>query len=265
MDFKKIYRFLRGSFLGTFIFGQYYKTKHDFLEIDITYKCNLKCADCNRSCGNAPSEESMSVDQIRKFIDESIKQEKKWKGIRLLGGEPTLHDDLFEIINLILKYKKFYPEVSLRFATNGLTKKTIEIINEIPKDFIIENSDKGNKKNNFICFNNAPTDSFLYKGIDFSNACYITQVCGMGLTKYGYYHCAVAGSIDRVFGFNLGRKEIPEIDDEMLREKRILCKYCGHFRELFEEERAKGAGIISRSWKKAYKVYNSNKEYNSDY
>lgn len=26
--------------------------------------------------------------------------------------------------------------------------------------------------------------------------------CGMGVTPYGYYPCAVAGGIDRIFGFN---------------------------------------------------------------
>lgn len=264
MIFKNFYLFLRGSFFFTFIFGLYYKTKYDFLEIDITYKCNLKCVDCNRSCGNAPSEESMLVEQIRRFVKESIEKRKKWKGIRLLGGEPTMHDDLFNIIDLILKYKAFYPEVSLRFATNGLSEKTKEVLNRIPKDFVIENTDKGNKKNSFVCFNNAPIDSSLYQAMDFSNACYITQVCGLGLTKYGYYHCAIAGSIDRVFGFNLGRKEIPAIGDKMIKEKRILCKYCGHFRELFEGEKSRKVGIISCSWVKAYEEYRSSRKNDLD-
>jgi hypothetical protein len=255
MFLKKLFLFFRISTVFTFFLGPVFKTKHDFLEIDITYRCDLRCVDCNRSCGKAPSDESMSVEQVRKFVSESIEKNKKWNGIRLLGGEPTMHDDLFEIIDLILGYKNFYPKVMLRFATNGASEKSREIIKKIPNDFIVENTDKGSKKSSFTPFNYAPIDSPFYGAADFSNACYITEVCGLGLTKYGFYQCAIAGSIDRVFGFNIGRSHIPCDDDEMIEEKRILCRYCGHFRELIEGRNIKKSGFISRSWLVAYRKY----------
>ena len=62
----------------------------------------------------------------------------------------------------------------------------------------------------FQTFNVAPIDLEGYQGANFSNGCMITQICGIGVTPYGYYPCAVAGAIDRTFGLNLGRKTLPE-------------------------------------------------------
>jgi len=61
------------------------------IEIDILYKCNLKCESCNRSSAQVDSEDYISIKQINKFITESIKLDKKWNLINILGGEPTLH------------------------------------------------------------------------------------------------------------------------------------------------------------------------------
>jgi len=45
----------------------------------------------------------MSVEQIQKFINESVDNNVKWERIRVMGGEPTLHPDIFEILNLLLE------------------------------------------------------------------------------------------------------------------------------------------------------------------
>jgi len=253
---------MRVSKALTKIMGACYKTKVDFIEIDLTYDCNLKCINCNRSCRQAPSKEKMTVGQIENFIEESMRNKKKWRGIRLIGGEPTLHRDIIKIANMVVNYKKFSPELSLCFATNGCSNSSI--IDQIPKDFIIENSKKETIFQNFTPFNLAPIDILPSCFIDFGNACSITELCGLGLTRYGYYHCAIAGSIDRVFGLDIGRKSIPNNNDQMISEKRKLCRYCGHFLEFLGVKKTEKE-IVSNSWKKAYKHYQERKPTLSEY
>ena len=259
---KYLLKEIRNSKLITLIFGPCYNTKYDFIEIDLTYDCNLKCLNCNRSCRQAPSTEEITTTQIIKFIDESIKNNRKWKGIRLIGGEPTMHHDILKIASLIVEYKKYSSDVSLRFATNGYENKSI--IEILPAEFIVENSHKTTIAQDFTPINLAPVDLRLFNLVDFKNACPITELCGLGLTKYGYYHCAVAGAIDRVFGFNIGRKTMPEIGDQMIDEKRRLCKYCGHFLDCFGIKKTKKE-LFSKSWTKAFNKYRERRPRLSEY
>jgi MoaA/NifB/PqqE/SkfB family radical SAM enzyme len=67
-----IKRFVRSQKIVTAIKGPQYKRSNEKIEIDITYKCNLRCANCNRSSAQAPSEERMTVAQIEKFVKESV-------------------------------------------------------------------------------------------------------------------------------------------------------------------------------------------------
>jgi hypothetical protein len=78
----------------------------------------------------------------------------------------------------------------------------------------------------------------------------------MGLTPYGYYPCAVAGSIDRIFGYDLGRKVLPRDNENFADCLKILCRYCGHFKRLVEEPI--NSELMSKTWKNAYKQYRSN-------
>jgi glycosyltransferase involved in cell wall biosynthesis len=210
-----------------------YVRSQDSIEIDIIYDCNLKCFNCNRSCQQAPTMEAMTVEQIYKFIDESVRQNVRWRNIRILGGEPTLHQELLPILELLLNYRTtFSPETTIQLVTNGLGKEVDSKLAKVPDGITIENSHKISRvQTTFSSFNNAPIDLVQFKNYDFSGGCWITSQCGIGLTPYGYYPCAIAGGIDRVFGFNIGRKELPDPDDTMLDLFTVFCRYCGHFLE----------------------------------
>ena len=100
---KRVYRYIRVQKPVTKLFGPQYRRSRKFIEIEITYRCNLRCINCDRSCRQAPTNEQMSVEQIQKFINESVDNNVKWERIRVMGGEPTLHPDIFEILNLLLE------------------------------------------------------------------------------------------------------------------------------------------------------------------
>ena len=244
---------IRAQKLPTKLFGPRYVRSRSQIEVDITYRCNLKCFNCNRSCRQAPSTEQMTVEQIQMFIKESIEKNANWEQIKVLGGEPTLHPDLLEILSLLIEYKKYSSSgVHIQLVTNGYGTKVADVLSKIPTDIEIENSMKTSVGNEFLPFNKAPKDFILFKNADFSNGCHIPFVCGIGLTPYGYYPCAVAGGIDRVFGYDIGRKELPSTNDTMVDQLRVFCELCGHF--LTARSRTTSE-VMSPAWKEAYKRY----------
>lgn len=89
--------------------------------IQITRNCNQKC----RFCSNPPSGfKDLSFEKIKRIIDRYIN--KKYQGVILTGGEPTLHKDLFKIIEYC-RQKNF----SCKLITNGQKLKDKEYVEKL--------------------------------------------------------------------------------------------------------------------------------------
>ena len=173
-----------------------------------------------------------------------------------MGGEPTLHPYLFDILKSLLSYKNgFSPKTRIIIVSNGFGPKVTKVLSKIPDGIEIENTRKISVVNKFYSFNIAPVDLDQYKQSDFSRGCFLCVFCGIGLNRYGYYSCAVGGGIDRVFGFGIGRKELPACDDLMRDQMQVFCGYCGLFKwdtaKINEEE-------MSSSWKEIYEKAKKN-------
>jgi hypothetical protein len=198
----------------------------------------------------------MQVEQIKKFIAETVENSIIWQSIRILGGEPTLHPDIQEIIQLLLKYKKDYaPKCEITLCTNGFGASTNKILLTLPKEILIENTMKDDIHQDYFCaFNIAPSDLKRFRFADFSIGCRWMYICGIGLTPFGYYPCAVAGGIDRVLGFDIGRKKIPSKKDSLKDQLSIFCRYCGDFHYKRNKKE-----IMTPAWISAYKKYNIKK------
>jgi len=248
--------------------GPPYHPSHRKIIIDITTSCNLGCIDCNRSCGQgqAPSDEHMSIAQVERFIKESVEQRRRWKEIALEGGEPTLHPQLSEILKLLLLYRRKYsPRTNIKILTNGFGKKAKEAIASLHHlNIDIYNSRKTSiVQKNHLAFNIAPCDVQEFQNVDFSQGCCLPACYGVGLTKYGYYPHPICGGIDRVFGFNIGRKNLPSYNDLMTDQFTKLCRLCGFFRHSihFRSKRKNDSvefdhkGPMSMTWQQAYSSY----------
>lgn len=248
--------------------GPPYRPSHRKIILDITASCDLHCVDCNRSCGEgqALSNEHMSVVQIEKFIGESIGQGRRWEEIVLEGGEPTLHPNLPEIIELLLRYKKtFSPRTTVQLLTNGYGNQSRtcgEYLRQ--RDILVVNTRKTSRVQPHHCaFNIAPCDMPEMGSIDFSQGCFLPACYGLGLTRHGYYPHPICGGIDRVFGFGIGRKKLPAPTDSMQDQFARLCALCGYFRHSFlsnarhadHASRDDARSGISVSWKAAYSRY----------
>lgn len=260
------------------------------IEIDITWECDINCINCDRSCRKAPTNKRMTVDQINKFINEAISNKMKFEWIYVSGGESTLHPDLIEILNLLLEYKNKYSKATkIQLYTNGFSTQSNSILKRCPDEIIIENSCKKNHlQKDFQRFNDAPIDNIKFKDKNWNVGCSHSALWAMGLGPYGYYQCPLAAGIDRVLGSNIGRKEIPSINDNMLDQSRELCKYCGimfpEYRAFSDKNSTNGLSIshdidliletpnydgsvekVSNAWLKIYENYKNNKPALTEY
>jgi hypothetical protein len=237
----------------TQMLGPRYRRSRHRVDIDITWDCNLKCFHCNRSCQQAPTREMMTVGQVRHFLEETRQRSVHWKIIHLAGGEPTLHPDFQNIVQMILEFRnRFSPDTRMIITSNGFGKQVNYMLARIPANVIIRNTQKtGPNQHNFVPFNLAPCESSEYALADFRNACSLVRDCGIGLTPYGYYPCAASGAIDRIFGFDCGRKTLPDPGDGMEMDLARLCSLCGFFRSNYTSEVCDGS-LMSETWRRAY-------------
>lgn len=247
----------------TRLLGRQFIRTREKIEIDLTYACNLKCHDCNRSCRQAPENSELSLERIAEFIDDSLNRKIEWKRIRLLGGEPTLHSQFEDVLYEFARYKAEYPKCRMEVVSNGHGRHVQRKLLHIPPFFHIENTMKASDTQPFFySFNLAPKDETHHRHTDFTNGCSNIVECGIGLTPTGYYPCAIAGGIDRVAGWNLGRTSIPDEEDDMLDLLEKFCGQCGRFesRKFTTPELMPvyTPGLISQSWESLYDEWREN-------
>ena len=258
---KAFWRRNRAMRLMTRMLGPQYHRSRNRIEIDITYRCNLRCLNCNRSINTAPSNQSMTVGQIQQFIDDSLAVGKKWRSIRILGGEPTLHPEFRQIITMLRDYRTGHNSgLSIEVVSNGHGSAVQAQLDWLPPDIFVENTAKqGNVTPFFRPFSTAPIDDKRYDAADYRNGCQIISSCGMGLGPTGYFQCTVAAGIDRVAGLGIGRARLPSDDDDMHDQMMATCRLCGRFkdghfipRDLRPSLREQ---LISPTWNRIYGEY----------
>ncbi len=86
-------------------------------EIAVTYRCNLACKFCYASCGctKKQNSEELNTEEIKEVLT-IIKNEAEVPSVSFTGGEPTLRDDLTEVISFAK---------SLKMWTNLITNATL--------------------------------------------------------------------------------------------------------------------------------------------
>jgi hypothetical protein len=261
---RALWRHLRVTTPATWLLGPQYRRSRDMIEIDITYLCNLHCLNCNRSVSQARDEMHMPVAMIQEFVDDSIRRGKRWRRIRVLGGEPTLHPEFGRIIDELRRYKSWHQNCIVEVVSNGYGARVNRELDALPPDVMVDNTAKSSRiQPHFGPFNLAPKDDARYAFSSYTNACVIALDCGMGLTPMGYYPCAVAGGIDRIIGEGLGARMLPDDDDDMLQAADRLCRLCGRFRDGHFVPRALRPALdeekVSVSWKQLYEKWHDDK------
>lgn len=83
--------------------------------LEITERCNLKCPICYAE--SSPQKGTFrSLEQIEFMLNAIVENEKEPDIIQISGGEPTIHPQFFEILDLV----KSKPVKHIMVNTNGL-------------------------------------------------------------------------------------------------------------------------------------------------
>ena len=209
---------------------------------------------CNRSCNQAPTEKEMPVSMVEGFVQQSIEQRIAWERIRILGGEPTLHSRIFDIVELLSAYRqRRNPSVKLELGTNFHGHRVHRVLEKLPEAISLKSTLKSSRVNFFRPFNIAPVDTVCNRFSDYTCGCRIIEECGLGVTPSGYYMCAIAGGIDRIFGYHLGRRALPDEYESFTDQMAAFCRLCGHFGFQWPTRKVKR----SQTWRLAYQRLNT--------
>src|SRR6185436_16370677 len=83
--------------------------------VEVTDRCNLTCPTCY--AGSSPTYgRHRTLDEVKKMLDAVVANEREPDVVQISGGEPTLHPQLFEILD----YAKSLPIKHLMLNTNGI-------------------------------------------------------------------------------------------------------------------------------------------------
>jgi hypothetical protein len=206
------------------------------IECNITMRCNAICWGCNKAIGLASFRDGdMTVDQMRRAVDQLIEQKVKITRFTFCGGEPVLHRDLQELIDEVARL----PGLHLgRVLTNDMpvTKHLRDKI-RLPKRFrwvpnpLDDPSDPYSGKND-------PTNRWkgrvhmpiwisphdIGQEAKFEN-CTVRGWCGIGLDSTGFSMCGKAVMLGKLLGIDPTIKE-GSIEEHIDKPIDDICKHC---------------------------------------
>ncbi len=259
LNLRGKYDFWRVGRGVTRLLGPQFRRNRRVIGIALTYACNLRCHNCDESSAQAPADTQMSVEQIQRFVNECTAANYHWDLMEIAGGEPTMHPDFLEIIDILRTYRNRYsPHTRIKVLTNGAGDKVQQLVAQVPGDIEVENSGKSGKRQvelKHATFNLTPEEVAGYEKVDYRNGCEYTHRCGTGLGPAGYYHCPVAAGMDRIFEWNIGRQSLPSEDDDMQDLAEQFCSKCGYFLKELEYKKPLSKPLISPVWEQAYEGY----------
>jgi hypothetical protein len=219
------------------------------LQLDITYRCGLNCHNCNRFTQLVPGDvkDDTTVAQVEKLLADSVRINHQWGELDLLGGEPTLHPEVVRMAGLLDDYRAAHaPQCILRLYSHGNGKARMvaqdikarypayQVVvnqNTIPPAFAIKT---GVSKEQFYAASMAPIDRHPeWKNGRIFEGCVVSWSCGMGMNYRGYYCCAIAAAIDRVFRFGQAIADLSGLtQDAIEKQYQTFCPLCGHYEEI---------------------------------
>ncbi len=224
------------------------------LEIEINSTCDMACPHCDRFIDCAPTS-SMTVEQIGRFVEESLVLGWEWDRIHILGGEPTLHPELHKVVDALVRYRERYPNVLLRLISNGSGKllRHRPFLERMGIAINVE-SKGGGLPSWFTNARRAPIDVLGSKDPLPPCAIFGISGCGIGLTKHGFFLCGAGASCARVAGLDIGIQRLADLTYEAaLKQAKAVCNICSHH-NLTRVPAAQDASI-SPFWQKAIAAY----------
>ena len=201
------------------------------IELEILTACDLACFACDRM-SDVTTAPNMTLDQVRRFVDESLELGWEWERIRLLGGEPTLHPKFLLMVEELMRYRASFPNVFLQVLTNGRGKADEHRAWLVERGISLhaEAKTKGVTPLWFANTRIAPIDRDPNVGELLPCGIFGPRSCGIGLTIHGYFMDGAGATVARVAGFDIGVMRLADVTmDAMLEQAKVLCRVCGHW------------------------------------
>lgn len=164
------------------------------VELNITFECNLRCANCNRLCNYAPLADPMTVDQVALMVKKLREAGKQLLRTKVVGGEPTIHPDFLSICEVLSEGTKDGTVGKVSINTNGTTASKYESPGRLPPNVRLRVSRPSQKSHLPVLW--APQDV----GLPSRGPCKMPKVCGFSLDSRGWLMCSVGIPITRLFG-----------------------------------------------------------------
>ena len=167
------------------------------LELAILLQCDWECTACS-AYSNFHSiaftrKGTMTLDQIRYFIEQMHDANAYLGRIRILGGEPTIHKFFHEIVKLLHAELVENGHVGfLEVITNGDHMERIAPVKHLFHRVRV--SGERDKQKHHVSNMRATPESLGYEGIRCSQPTY----CGAQLNHWGFFPCSAGAGIARL-------------------------------------------------------------------
>ncbi len=256
------------------------------IECNITQRCNARCDHCNKAVGYADGAlKDMTLDQIRRAVDQLIDQKIMVKRFTFCGGEPILHPDLQEMIYEVARLVPYGLQWG-RVLTNDLNQsKKLRSKIDLPRKFTwVPNplddpndplsgkndpTKRGNKRFH-LPFWISPHDVGIESKFD---NCTTKGWCGIGLDAEGWSMCGKATLMGKLLGIDPTMKE-GDLMKHFHTPIEDICKHCQYgvggkrhrvgkkrgmrddMVKIFEKWESGEIESISKTWEEAFSRHN---------
>lgn len=224
------------------------------IELCLTYRCNVKCANCSNLCTQAPTTGDLTPVMVENFIKDSIDSNHIWGQITLHGGEPVLNPWIYDIVKLLVKYS-LDTGCKLWLLSNNSSPKIRETISRISLRYDIPlgisekksiNADAGGNPIEYIPVNESPTDI----GLPFTHGCFQSKTCGVCFNYMGYFPCSPMAAAARVFNYSPAAASIKDLTENVcIKYFAMHCKNCGF---AMPDRRRVTTQLTTETWQKAF-------------
>ena len=196
-------------------------------DVHLTYRCNLSCPSCNRACfSKLKQAPDLDIEPFQRFLEESKMLGMEYE-VLMVGGEPTLHDNLLEFIRLTTEAGR-----KSSIHTNAYSPRSKEALQEVAKTscVICPLGFAPTPLPNKYFTNDTTFISPADMGFERDGPCDVWYTCGgFSVDSLGYTPCSIGGMIANLMCPSARTMNLADLLDERYVKFALkeICRHCG--------------------------------------